>query len=122
VEKKGDSVFLYLRIVTLVFFIVDMAVRCVVEEEYFMFRLCGGARKSGEPSSANSTAPPRSSTSNGDAKESTCVIGSFLFWCDFLSTLSILYDLSFINNHHQYPIINTIQLNAGIPVSSLVMT
>ena len=121
VEKKGDLVFMYLRIVMLVFFIVDIAVRCVVEEEYFMFTLCGAARARSELSSASTAPPPRSSTISGDAKESTCVIGSFLFWCDFLSTLSILYDLSFLNNHHLHPVLNMIKLNDGIPVSSLVM-
>ena len=111
---KGDIAFLNLRIIMFFFFIVDMLVRCITEENYFAFRLC---RRKDIQNSASSLS--RSNTNNGDSIESFFRFGSFLFWCDFLSNISILYDLSFINNHHFDPVVVEIYLTGGILVRSI---
>jgi len=77
----------------LLFFIVDMTVRCITDDTYFVCTLC----KKGDRAANASTSIPRSSDDNSDGMGSTFGIGSFLFWCDLISTVSILYDLSLIN-------------------------
>jgi hypothetical protein len=111
--RRGDAAFLYLRIVMLFFFTVDILVRCFAEEGYFLLTLCRHRIICHNWISA----PTQSNTTNGDSKEPFISIGSFLFWCDLLSTLSILYDLSFVNNHHFDPIYYEINAIRGIPVS-----
>ena len=108
-DTTGDAVFLCLRLVMLCFFTVDIMIRCVAEEDYFVITLCRRSK-----SSVNASA--RSNTTSGDSKERKFSFGSFLFWCDFISTLSILYDLSFISNHRFDPIDVEITVVEGIPV------
>jgi len=93
IGEKGDLIFLILRILMLLFFIVDMTVRCITDDTYFVCTLC----KKGDRAANASTSIPRSSDDNSDGMGSTFGIGSFLFWCDLISTVSILYDLSLIN-------------------------
>jgi len=105
----GDLAFLYLRIIMFFFFSFDMLIRCVTEENYFVFQLFR-RKDQHNPTSALY----RSNTGSGDSNKSFFRFGSFLFWCDFLSTISILYDISFINNHHFDPVLYEIHLTGGI--------
>lgn len=106
VGPTGDHVLFILRIVMLVFFTIDLLVRTVSEEGYFAFILC--PEESEAPGSGSDSNKPR------------FLIGSFLFWCDLLSTLSTLYDLKYINNRHFEEILHQIAIVDGIPVSSMV--
>ena len=55
-----------------------------------------------------------------DAYEKPLHIGSFLFWCDVLSTLTMLYGISYINKSQSEMIVVDIQLDPyGIPVRSV---
>jgi hypothetical protein len=75
------------------FFVVDIAMRCDAEDHYFNRCRCTGC---------------------------CCSSGSFLFWCDLLSTLTVFYDISWLNttNFSEKNII--IELGAfGIPVRIL---
>lgn len=77
-----------LACVTLGFCVADMLLRILVEPDYFQFRI---------PSYRGN----RLGQSNGATDNNqTCSFGSFLFWCDLLSTSMILYDISWINNQH----------------------
>ena len=95
-----------LAFVTLGFCIADMLLRILVEPEYFQFGIasCGG-HMFGQ--------------TNGAANDNhhTCSFGSFLFWCDLLSTSMILYDISWINDQHFELKTITLQLDDhGFPV------
>ena len=114
----GDEIFLYMRIIMLLFFTVDIVVRCVAEEGYFVSALCRGGRDRRNHIMVSS----RSITMNGDSKAPFFRIGSFLFWCDFISTLTILYDLSFLNNHHFNPVSIEINVIGGILVRSFIVS
>jgi len=89
VRATGDEVFMWLRIVVLLIFFVDIATRCLLQENYFVLALCNN--------NTNSTLS-RTGASDGGVKRPTCAIGNYLFWCDVISTMCILYDLSFINH------------------------
>jgi hypothetical protein len=78
IPKEGDIAFDVLFTVALVVFVVDIFVRSLVEPQYFGFNLSGR---------------------NGDGQSAwgACRLCSFMFWCDLISTASLLYDISFIN-------------------------
>ena len=121
VGKTGDNIFMGLRIAMLLFFIVDMMIRCIAEDGYFVCSLCkgrGNNNGAGSNGTANNTSNNSSSNnSGGDSKDSNYAIGSFLFWCDLISTCSILYNLKFINKQMYQVIKKTIVVDFGIPVS-----
>jgi hypothetical protein len=112
----GDLIFDVLRSLMLVFFLTDMATRCITEYDYFMFTLC--KRRKDGVSSTSTTAAARTSNNKGDGLDLTFAIGSFLFWCDAISTASILYDLSFINKGRYTTIFDEFQMKNGFLVSS----
>jgi hypothetical protein len=89
--------------ITFSFFILDILMRSCVEPHYLNLNLWSTDRGQ-----------------YGDTREKnfTCVLGSFLFWCDLLSTVTLLYDISFINKA-QYDVMDIqIELNEnGSPVS-----
>lgn len=114
VRPQGDLIFLILRLVMLIFFVVDIFFRCFLDEDYFVFTLCKGGN---DVNNSSSLTPSRNSNGSGDSKDIWFGIGSFLFWCDIISTLSILYDLSFLNNHHFECVEHTITVENGVPVS-----
>ena len=113
VGPRGDRVYLCFLVVVLFFFIVDILIRCVAEVDYFVFSLC---RRDNERRNSISILH-QSNSDNSDTKRTYFCVGSFLFWCDFLSSLSILYDFSLINNNHFDPIVYVITVNGGIQVS-----
>eukprot|EP00980_Cylindrotheca_fusiformis_P031522 scaffold26496_cov113-Cylindrotheca_fusiformis.AAC.5 len=82
VPSSLDGVFDVVSTVTLAFFVVDMTIRMLVDSNYFSFSLCSGGGGYGT-----------------EAKESsgTCAVGSFMFWCDLVSTMTLLWDISFVN-------------------------
>jgi hypothetical protein len=112
----GDLIFDVLRSLMLVFFLTDMTTRCITEYDYFMFALC--KRRKDGVSSTSTTAAARISNNKGDGSDLTFAIGSFLFWCDAISTASILYDLSFINKGRYTTITDMFEMNNGLLVSS----
>ncbi|MGK3758932.1 MAG: hypothetical protein ACI8RD_011249 [Bacillariaceae sp.] len=116
IGKRGDVIFDGLRSLMLIFFVTDMTSRCITEYDYFMFTLCK-RRKDGVNTSASSTATARISNNKGDGTGFT--FGSFLFWCDAISTASILYDLSFINKGRYNTKINDWEMDNGFLVSSI---
>ena len=99
----GDTIFSIIRICMLLFFIVDMTVRCITEERYFVYSLCKRGNGGGNNSS--------------DGFDSTFAIGSFMFWCDLISTVSILYDLPSINKGRYAMIKSTWEVINGSLVS-----
>lgn len=113
--QNGDLIFMILRILMLLFFVVDMTLRCITEDDYFVCTLC----KIGDRAANASTYILRSSGNNSDRMDSTFRIGSFLFWCDLISTVSILYDLSFINDMRYCTIIKTWEVENGSLVSPI---
>jgi hypothetical protein len=95
VPPEGDIVFDVLRVITFCFFLVDMGFRTLAEPNYFHFHLFGTTRGSGA-FSAFETTPTTTTTKDSSA----CEFGSFMFWCDLVSTGVLLYDISFINANH----------------------
>jgi len=77
VPKDVDLVFDILFSIALCVFGLDIIFRCMVEPQYleFQFKRCGKTR----------------SQLYGFG---CCLIPSMLFWCDFLSTITLFYDLS----------------------------
>lgn len=103
VPESADQIFDIISIVAFAFFILDMMIRIMVEPNYFNFNVCVTNR-----------------TQFAENKESSanCVLGSFIFWCDLISTATLLYDISFINKaQYQFTELH-IELDAnGSPVS-----
>lgn len=105
VPKEGDIVFDILFTVALGVFAFDMLFRCYTEPQYFEFNLCG--KTFGE-------AP---------AAWGSCRLGSFMFFCDLLSTVTLLYDISYINRALVATETIDIELNGfGLPVRCLGRT
>jgi hypothetical protein len=90
-----DIVFDILDMITFCFFLVDMGFRTLAEPNYFHFHLCGTTRGSGA-FGAFETTPTTTTTKDSSA----CEFGSFVFWCDLVSTGVLLYDVSCINANH----------------------
>ena len=94
--KSADLVFNYLFTFTLAFFVIDIAMRCYVSPAYFVFEFFGlDYRYDAE---GRRRPRPRAGGLKGGWGDSTIKIGSFMFWCDVVSTLTLLYDISWINN------------------------
>ena len=66
--------------VTFLFFMVDMGLRVYAEPNYFQFQfgLCWYHN-------------------NTSFESGSCLLGSFMFWCDFISMMTLLYEISKIN-------------------------
>ena len=100
VPKEGDLAFDVLYTLALVIFVFDMALNVVIDPEYFNFNFC--VRRKDEKSFYSST----------------FTMGSFLFWCDVLSTLSLLFHISYINRREYEMMKIQIRLNEyGVPVN-----
>jgi hypothetical protein len=103
--KQADIVFEILYSIAFSFFIFDMMFNLLVEPGYFGFYLPRRARyRQHQPY---------------QPRLWTCGIGSFLFWCDIVSTAALLYDISWINPGQYALVEHNIQLNdVGVPVSA----
>jgi hypothetical protein len=104
----GDIVFDVLSTITFAFFVLDMTIRIIAEPNYFQVgtsSTSGGGAYSG-------------SGGGGESSMDCLVLGSFMFWCDLVSTVVILYDISYINKGHYGVVDVDIQLKSGVPVRS----
>ena len=96
VPKEGDFVFDILYTISLAVFVIDMILNVLLDPEYFACQFC--VRREGE-------------------KCFSLSIGSFLFWCDVVSTLALLFNISYINRLEYEMMQIHIQLNEyGVPV------
>lgn len=77
--KDADIVFDVLYSVALGAFALDIIIRCYTEPQYFEFNLCG------------------KTTGDALAAWGSCRLGSFMFWCDLLSSATLLFNISFVN-------------------------
>lgn len=99
IPPKGDTVLDVLYCIALAVFTMDMIMRCYLEPKYVSVPRC------------------RKKQHAQNSAWGRCQLGSFLFWCDLLSTLTLLYNISFINTPAFEPILIDITLNSiGIPV------
>jgi hypothetical protein len=101
IPKGGDIVFDILFTVAFVFFIIEILLRLYVEPRYFSLDLCGNKGLYSVPT--------------GWCR---CRIGSFMFWCDTVSTFTLLYGISYINKRRFA--VSTIDIGLdqyGFPVS-----
>jgi hypothetical protein len=107
IPKDGDTAMDIIFMVALVFFTLDILIRIDVEPNYFSFDLfCRRQR-------------PQASGDLGGMGCGSCRLGSFLFWCDVISTLTLLYEISFINHNHFDELEINIRLDRfGVPVRS----
>lgn len=97
IPKEGDIVCDILYCCTLAFFVSDIIMRLYIESNYFVFQRCGRKGAWGQ-----------------------CHLGSFLFWCDLLSTSTLLYDISFINQELREMEFIPLEVNSfGLPVDGL---
>jgi len=95
-----------------VFLIVDVILRSAADPTYFILNLCGRDLRS--PHGEHS--PNRVDALCG--LRSIFQFGSFMFWCDLLSTLSLLWDISYINPFRSSMLEVTIGIDdLGIPES-----
>jgi hypothetical protein len=113
--EPGDIVFGIIRNAMLGFFIADLIARCFTDKDYFVCSFDGGGNSNFSPGAAMGGM-------SGDVKGPIpCEFGSFLFWCDLVSTLAILYDLSYVNPAMYDVKELEIRLDAdGIPVRKLI--
>lgn len=100
IPPAADLAMDILYLLTLAVFTMDIVMRCYLEPSYLTVPKCR----------------------NKDAAQNSawgrCQLGSFLFWCDLLSTATLLYNVSFINKPRFATKEIDIVLNAiGIPVS-----
>jgi hypothetical protein len=106
VAPQGDIVFDVLSTITFAFFVLDMTIRIIAEPNYFHFHV------------GSSSTNTSSGGGVGESSKDCLVLGSFMFWCDLVSTGVILYDISYINKGHYGIREVDIELNeSGAPVS-----
>lgn len=76
-----------------VLFSLDIIIRIDVESNYFVLRFCDYSCSTDfhPTSEAQPTVPSAAGCFNIE-------VGSFLFWCDVISTLTLLHEISFIDN------------------------
>jgi hypothetical protein len=106
-------------------FWLDIFVRVDVEPNYFHLNICGltwkkSRRNSGSGGSDSSRNHQRGHSHAGTASGGWCSafeVGSFLFWCDVVSTLALMQDISFINPSYfsEYAVVILLD-SFGVPV------
>lgn len=105
-----------LALVTFSFCLLDIALRIISEPSYFRFGVSFG----GFSNSLNRLGFNGLESTN---KTSSCALGSFLFWCDLISTGIILYDISWVNpERYRQQSIDILLDSGGFPVSAAVWT
>ena len=82
--SAGNLAFNILSLVAFGFCIVEMGLRFVAETNYFQFGMASFCQN-------------KKYSIGGNDNSSTCFIGSFLFWCDLVSTCATLFSVSWIN-------------------------
>lgn len=100
IPPEGDLTMDILYCLGLAVFSMDMIMRCYLEPKYVQVPGC------------------RNKENAQNSAWGRCQLGSFLFWCDLVSTLTFLYSISFINSGAYAIQTIDISLNEiGIPVS-----
>lgn len=100
IPKDADVIFDVLFTVAFVFFSAEIILRLYAEPRYFSLDLRGKGLY------------------NVPTAWCRCRIGSFMFWCDLVSTFTLLYNISFINKRRFAVYTVTIALDEnGYPVS-----
>lgn len=104
--KEVDRIFDIMYTVGFGLFVVDMILNLIVDPEYF-----GGRCRTKRGTIEN---PLRQ-----QPKYWTCGLGSFLFWCDVLSTAAFFNDISYVNRreYSMEEIMLTLD-QYGVPVSN----
>ena len=112
--KSSDLAFDVLFTCSFVFLIVDVLLRSVADPSYFLFTV-------GKRDFRSSDGEPAYTRSDALCGLHNCFqIGSFMFWCDLLSTLSLLWDISYIGGLRNSMILVGIGIDVlGVPVSFL---
>jgi class 3 adenylate cyclase len=109
IDKAGDTAMDIIFMTALVFFTLDILIRIDVEPNYFSFDLF--CRRQRPQASSDLASGWMGCGSYG--------LGSFLFWCDVVSTLTLLHEISFINRDRFDEIQINITLDSfGVPVRS----
>jgi hypothetical protein len=102
--KESDIVFDALYSIALGVFCLDMIFNLCVDPEYFGFDLLRKGRFGQSPQ--NGCWP--------------CGVGSFMFWCDVVSTGALLNDISYINSNEYGTHLVELELDSyGVPVSCI---
>lgn len=116
--KSSDVAFDYLFTIGFAFFVIDVAMRCYVSPAYFVFEFFGMDCRYDAQGRRKPRPPPgglRDGWGNSFIK-----VGSFMFWCDVVSTLTLLYDISWINGALQERMEVAIPVNSfGVVVSNI---
>lgn len=103
IPSSLDATLDIISLVVFGFFIVDMIIRVIIFPTYFSIGCCKNT----------------SGASGGNDVQTGVVFGSFVFWCDLVSTITLLYDISWINKKQYCAREVEIQLNEfGHPVST----
>lgn len=100
IPPEGDLTMNVLYCLGFAVFSMDMIMRCFLDPKYVQSPRC------------------RNNENAQNSAWGRCQLGSFLFWCDLVSTLAFMYSISFI--HSQAFAIQTIDISLndiGIPVS-----
>lgn len=100
-----DQTYNILAIITFGFCLVELALRILVEPNYFQFGVAGCHSNN------------RSGYNLGNDNNSSCAVGSFMFWCDLVSMGVILLDVGWVNSGVDEQRTIEIELDAhGFPV------
>ena len=110
--KSSDVAFDVLFTCSFIFLIFDVFLRSVADPSYFIFTVGRRDFRSLDGESAFIR-------SDALCGFHTCLqIGSFMFWCDLLSTLSLLWDISYIGGLRTSMVMVDIEIDElGVPVS-----
>ena len=93
VPPRGDVIMDVFYTIAMAVFFCEMIMRCFLEPTYMPRYGCA---------------------------QSECNLGSFLWWCDLLSTLTLLFNMTYVNKKHFKTPSYHITLNElGIPVSNV---
>ena len=118
--KQADVVFNYLYTFAFAFFVIDIAMRCYVSPPYFVFEIFGRDYRY-DAQGRRKPRPPAGGIKSGWG-ENCIKIGSFMFWCDVLSTLTLIYDISWVNPLLEERVELTVPVNAvGVAVSYFIL-
>ena len=106
VPKSADVAFDVLYTASLVILILDMIFHLFADPDYFVFTIFSCFQKS----KRRETQP----------KLWTFGVGSFMFWCDLISMMALIYDISYINRREFETTVTHLELDDfGVPVSPI---
>ena len=108
IPVRGNLTMNILYFLGFVIFVMDMIFRCYVDPKYFVHLSCD--RMDGRN---------KANACTGRGLHLIGYVGSFSFWCDFVSTICFLLEMDIIYKHRFDSIKNVIILNQyGFPVST----